>query len=288
MLSKWIADFILSVGHQAQAFWENVSLLNFSVSQVLIDVALVSILFYYLFLLLKGSRAVNILVGLVIVGFVFALSKALQLVTLGWLLDRFFTVVLVAIPVIFQQELRMALERLGHTKFSLSQQVKEINLIVSNIVEACEFLSKERFGALIVLENTVPLKEYLDTGVPINARISKELIVSIFHPKSPLHDGAIIIRSEQITAASCILPHSFKSYGQILGTRHKAALGLSETTDARIIVISEEKGMISFAQNGNLERNITPARLQILLTDFLKPAKSPGRKKAKKTSHELA
>jgi diadenylate cyclase len=278
-LNKWGANVIFSIGQQAQGFWENVGLLNFSFSQVLFDIALVAILFYYIFLLLKGSRAMNILVGLGIVGFVFVVSKAFQLLALGWLLDRFFTVILVAIPVIFQQELRMALERIGHTKFSLSQKVKEINLMISKVVEACEYLAREKQGALIVFQNTVPLKEYIDTGILLQAKISQELLTSIFQPKSPLHDGAVIIHSAHIVAASCLLPHSFKSYGQTLGTRHKAALGLSETTDAKIIVISEEKGSMAFAQNGFMERNITPARLQILLTDFLKPHKSHKRRR---------
>lgn len=272
-ISHWIAEIILFIGKQAQTFWENVTLLNFSFTQVFIDILLVSILFYYLFLLLKGSRAVNVLFGLIIVGFIFTISKALQLFALGWLLDRFLTLILVAIPVIFQQELRMALEKLGHTKFSLSQKVKAINLLISNIVEACETLAKEKSGALIVLENTVPLKEYVDTGIKLHAKVTKELILSIFLHHSPLHDGAVIIKDDEIVAASCVLPHSFKSYGQVLGTRHKAALGLSENTDAKIIVISEEKSTISFAEKGSMERNISPARLQVLLNDFLKPGR---------------
>ena len=277
-ISRWIAEIILFIGKQAQTFFENVTLLNFSFAQVFIDILLVSILFYYLFLLLKGSRAVNVLFGLIIVGLVFIISKALQLFALGWLLDRFLTLLLVAIPVIFQQELRMALEKLGHTKFSLSQKVKAINLLISNIVEACETLSKEKSGALIVLENTVPLKEYVDTGIKLHASVTKELILSIFLHRSPLHDGAVIIKDDEIVAASCVLPHSFKSYGQVLGTRHKAALGLSENTDAKIIVISEEKGSISFAEKGSMERNISTARLQVLLTDFLKPGRQKKRK----------
>lgn len=272
-ISRWIAEIILFIGKQAQTFFENVTLLNFSFAQVFIDILLVSILFYYLFLLLKGSRAVNVLFGLIIVGFIFTISKALQLFALGWILDRFLTLILVAIPVIFQQELRMALEKLGHTKFSLSQKVKAINFLISNIVEACETLAKEKLGALIVLENTVPLKEYVDTGIKLHARVTKELILSIFLHRSPLHDGAVIIKDDQIIAASCLLPHSFKSYGQVLGTRHKAALGLSENTDAKIIVISEEKGAIAFAEKGSMERNISTARLQVLLTDFLKPGR---------------
>ena len=151
--------------------------------------------------------------------------------------------------------------------------------MISNIVEACEYMSKEKIGALIVLQNTVPLKEYIATGIPLHSTISKELILSIFMNRSPLHDGAIIIQDDSIVAASCVLPHSFKNYGQVFGTRHKAALGLAENTDAKIIVVSEEKGQISYAEHGHMERNINPARLQALLTEFLKPS-HPKKKKS--------
>ncbi len=272
-ISHNIADLILFIGQQTRFFWENLTLLNFSFTQVFIDILLVSILFYYLFLILKGSRAVNILFGMILVAFVFAISKTLELAALNWILDKFLTIALVAIPVIFQQELRMALEKIGHTKFFLGQQNKEINLLINNIVQSCEQLAAEKLGGLIALENTVPLKEYIETGVALDAKVTKELLLNIFYPKSPMHDGAVILREDRIVAASCILPHTFKNYGQILGTRHKAALGLSEGTDAQIIVVSEEKGTISYAINGQLERNITPARLQNLLMQFYKPVK---------------
>lgn len=280
IFSRWLADAVLFIGRQAQGFWENLILLNFSPGQVVIDILLVSILFYYIFVLLKGTRAVNILFGLIIVGFVFALSKALQLVTLGWLLDRFLTVILVAIPVIFQQELRMALERIGHTKIPTSQKERELTAMINNLVESCDYMGKQKIGALIVLENSIPLKEYVDTGIPLNSKISKELILSIFMNRSPLHDGAVVIRDGLLAAASCVLPHSFKTYNQALGTRHKAALGLSENTDAKIIVVSEEKGTISFAQSGHLEQNISLSRLQAMLTDFLKPPRHHKKKKS--------
>ena len=280
IFSKWIADFVLFIGQQTQGFWENLMLLNYSPVQVAIDILLVAVLFYYLFLLLKGSRAVNIVIGLIIIAFVFAVSRVLQLVTLGWLLDRFLTVVLVAIPVIFQQELRMALERLGHTKIPLSQKEQELTNVIKNLVESCDYMSKQKIGALIVLENSIPLKEYTDTGTALNAKISKELILSIFMNRSPLHDGAIIIKDGTILAASCVLPHPYKTAQSAHsgGTRHKAALGLSENTDAKIIVVSEEKGTIAFAQNGQLEQAISLNRLQFLLTDFFKPQRNKKKK----------
>lgn len=273
-VSHWIADVIFFIGHQTQAFWENLTLLNFSWQQIIVDILLVSIIFYYLFALIKGSRAVNILFGLVVVALIFVLSKAFQLVTLGWLLDKFLTVTLVAIPVIFQQELRMALERVGHTKLFLNQKAREINETIIQIVEACETLAKAKQGALIVIQNTIPLKEFADTGVPVQGKVSREILLSIFNPSSPLHDGAVIIQDNVISSAACILPHSFRNNVPVLGTRHKAALGLSENTDAGVIVVSEEKGQISFARAGELERNINNGRLRELLTGILNPEKS--------------
>jgi len=273
ILSRWIADLILFTARQAQTFWENLTLLDFSLQQSVLDILLVAVLFYFFLILIRGSRAVHILTGLLVVALVYWLSRALQLVTLGWILDRFLTIVLVAIPVIFQQELRMALERLGHTRFFRNQDYRRIDKIIGGIVEACDILAKEKHGALVVLQRTVPLKEFIDTGIPLDAAISRELLQSIFKPPSPLHDGAVIIRDQKIAAAACILPHSFKSDGPLMGTRHKAALGLSESTDAAVIVVSEEKGQISFARSGAIEKNIGAGRLQELLTEILNPAK---------------
>jgi diadenylate cyclase len=273
IFSRFIADIIFFIGRQAQTFWGNLELLNFSWQQIALDILLVSLFFYFILRLIKGSRALHILIGLLLVGIIYLISRAMQLVTLAWLLERFLTVTLIAIPVIFQQELRMALEKLGHTKLFLRQKAHQIDRMIVDIADASKILAASKHGALIVIQNAVPLKEFTDTGVPLDARVSREIIISIFNPSSPLHDGAIIIHNQRISAASCILPHSFKSDGSAMGTRHKAALGLSETTDAGIIVISEEKGIISFAMEGNLERNVSQDRLHDLLMSMLNPAK---------------
>lgn len=280
VISRWIADFILLIGHQTQIFWENLVLLNFSWPQIVLDILLVAIIFYYTFALIKGSRAVHVLIGLCIILAIYLFSKTLQLVALSWLLDKLFTVVLIAIPIIFQRELRMGLERLGHTKLFLRQKARQIDRMIMNIVNACESMSKDKIGALIVVQNTTPLKEYIDTGISIGAKVSKELLISIFFPKLPLHDGAVIIADEKIQAASCILPNSLETSNHDMGTRHKAALGLSENTDAGIVVVSEERGTISYAIDGRIERNITPQRLLILLTELLHPSKQ-SRKRIK-------
>jgi diadenylate cyclase len=282
LFARWIADIILSIGSQSQAFWAKLMLLNFSFWQIFIDILLVTVILYFIFALLKGSRAVHVLIGLSIMVVIFILSKALQLVALGWLLDRFLTVILVAIPVIFQQELRMALERLGHTKIFLTQKAREIDRMITSIVEACETLANEKKGALIVIQHSIPLKEYVDTGILLNAVVSKELLINIFNNKAPLHDGAVIIGNEKIMAASCLLPHSRENTATVMGTRHKAALGLSENTDASIVVLSEEKGTISFARNGNMEKNISPSTLRFLLSEVFEPVK-----RKKRTRHQI-
>ena len=280
-LNNAIADFILFISREIGTFWENLVLMQFSWPQVLIDIFLVSIVFYYLFLLLRGSRAVHIIIGLAILAFIFILSNLLQLFATGWLLDRFLTLILVAIPVIFQQELRRGLEKLGQTRLFSNSEVKASSIMVSNLVEASVKMAQNKIGALIVLHRDVSLAEYAETGVQINGKVSKELLLNIFFPKSPLHDGAVIIKGEKIVAAACVLPHSYKINDHELGTRHKAAIGLAENTDAHIIVVSEERGTISYAHNGRLEKNITPEKLQKFLEEFYKP-RTRNIKKVKK------
>lgn len=270
-INNVVADFILFISRELGAFWENLVSMQFSWPQVIIDILLVSIVFYYLFVLLRGSRAVHIIIGLTILAFIFVLSNILQLFATGWLLDRFLTLILVAIPVIFQQELRRGLEKLGQTRIFSSTEVKSSSMLISNLVEASVIMAENKIGALIVLHDEVSLSEYAETGVPINGKITKELLLNIFFPKSPLHDGAVILKGEKLVAAACVLPHSYKVADHALGTRHKAALGLAENTDAHVIVVSEEKGTISYAHNGRLERNIAPDRLQKFLEEFYKP-----------------
>jgi diadenylate cyclase len=279
-INRAIADFILFISREAGAFWENITLLQFSWPQVIIDILIVSVVFYYIFLLLKGSRAIHILIGLAILAFIFLLSKALQLFATGWLLDRFLTLILVAIPVIFQQELRRGLEKLGQTRLFSGHEVKAASILISNIVEASMTMAKHKIGALIVLKKDVSLTDYAETGVPIKGKVTKELLMTIFYPKSPLHDGAVIIDGNKIVSAACVLPHSYKHMDKTLGTRHRAAIGLAENTDAHIIVVSEERGTISYAFDKKFERDIDPERLQKSLESFYEP-KGKRRKSGK-------
>ena len=279
-----LATGINEIANAAREFWQNLVYSNVSIWQAVLDIAIVAVVIYLLFSMLKGSRSISILLGLIMISVLFFISKSLNLLTVGWILDRFFTILLVSIPIIFQQELRLALEKLGNTPFLGGEKAIAVEVLATDIVEACAYLMERKEGALIVFKHGIPLKEYLDTGVKINGTVSKELLISIFHGKGPLHDGAVIIDHDEVLAAACILPTSFDNKDKNLGTRHKAAIGLSDHTDASVIVISEERGTISFAKNGRLEKNIDLARLQQLLKIILSPKVS--RKKVKKVYRE--
>lgn len=272
-LGNAIGRFITAISEATQNFGNAVSMANYSTLQIALDILLVAILFYWFLMVIRGTRATNILLGFLFLAIVFAVSRWLNLFALGWLLDRLLTVILVAIPIIFQQELRRGLEKLGKTKFFMAQEAKEIDLIRSNVISACFEMAKQKIGALIVFRGEVSLKEYLDTGVPLDARVTKELLLSLFMPQSVLHDGAVIIDRNRIISAGCVLPHSFKEYKHTFGTRHKAALALSEITDAKIFVVSEQRGEVSFVSEGNIEEAISPQRAEELFATIFAPKK---------------
>lgn len=263
-----ISNFIVFITRETSTFFSNVKLLQLSPLQIFVDIVLVAIFFYFIFLMIRGTRTFNIILGLIIIMLLYVVSRILSLFAMGWLLDKFFTIVIVAIPIIFQPELRRGLEKLGQTKLRYKQIKKETDIIIENIVEACRELSKHKRGALIVFKNNIPLNEYAETGTFLNADLSKELLLSIFGAKTALHDGAVIVENFKIKSASCLLPNSSRSPAEKFGTRHKAALGISENTDARVIVISEENGQISFVSDGEMERGIKPERLAQLLVKF--------------------
>jgi diadenylate cyclase len=270
-ISNALAGGITQIANVAREFWQNLLYADMSLWQIILDISIVGVVIYFLFSMLKGSRSVSVLLGLLIISLLFLISKALNLLTVGWLLDRFFTILLISIPILFQQEMRMALEKLGNTPFLGGEKTVALDAMISEIVASCDYLASRKEGALIVFKHSIPLKEYVETGVKMDGLLSKELLISIFHGKGPLHDGAVIVDNGRIMAAACILPTSFDNKEKDFGTRHKAAIGLTDHTDASVIVISEEKGSISFAKNGRLERNIDAARLQQLLRIVLEP-----------------
>lgn len=236
----------------------------------LLDIVLVAVIFYWVFVSIQGTRAVQLLWGVVLLAIAMAASNLLQMTALSWLFKNSIPALLVAVPVIFQPELRRALERLGRTGVLLNRPLGAGNAhggsVVDEICRAASSLSARRFGALIVLEQGTGLQEYADTGVSLDAVVTERTLLTVFFPNTPLHDGAAIIRGERLLAAGCVLPLSEElSDDSSLGTRHRAALGVSEQTDAIAIVVSEETGTISVAQNGRMIRGLDAVRLKELL-----------------------
>lgn len=242
-----------------------------------IDILLVALVFYWLLTLIQGTQAVQLLRGILILS-VLALILASafdRLTAFGWLLNRAVPALLVAIPVIFQPELRRALDRVGRTSkiFVYPRFNTHIEKAIYAVSEAVIPMSQVRHGALIIFERNTGLAEYAETGVRLEAAVSSDLLMTIFSPNTPLHDGGVIIRGDQILAAAVILPlggETAINRQQWLGTRHQAALGISQITDAIAVVVSEETGIISVAHNGQLIRGLDKKRLEQILIAFYK------------------
>ncbi len=237
--------------------------------QDLIDIIIVSYIIYKVFLLIKGTRAARMLIGVGVLLALSLFSRFLELYTLDWLIQSFWTQIVIVLIILFQPEIRKALAQVGETplfhRFSSAGEMKTIE----EIVKASQALANKKIGALIVFERDVSLNEYIEIGVPLDAKVTKELLISIFHPSSPIHDGAVIIKGNKILAAGCFLPiklgaHISKTYG----TRHRAAIGISEETDAVAVVVSEETGAISLAVDGVLENNLDMEKLRHRLTNL--------------------
>lgn len=238
----------------------------------LLQIAVVAYLFYRLLLLWAGTRAIQMLLGLIVLFGVYALAEVLELELIRYLLEIVFTYGALAAIIIFQPELRNALTRLGQSRlWRYLSRLEQTAETAEGLAAAAENLSRSKIGAIIAVERDVGLEEYAATGSKVNAPVTPDLLATIFTPYSPMHDGAVIIRGEMVVAAGCILPLTqFPVTDRTLGTRHRAAIGLSEETDALVIVVSEETGAISVAQRGRLEKNVSGERLREQLG--LKPA----------------
>ncbi len=252
----------------------------------ILDIVIVALLFYWLYILIRGTKAIRILLGIVVLVVVMMISRILGLITLNWLLRYLVTMLIIAIPIVFQPELRRALEKIGRTGFlgSLRSNEDKLEYIVDEIIKAIGEMSKNKIGGLLVLKRKTELGEYVDTGTKIDGRLSSELILNIFFPHSPLHDGAIIIDGDKVLSAGSMLPLSEEGKLSFnFGTRHRAALGLSLETDAVIIVISEEKGTVSLVSEGKITKDIDIPKLQKILLKLLKTdQKKVGRSFLKK------
>ncbi|NLM73867.1 MAG: TIGR00159 family protein [Clostridiaceae bacterium] len=244
--------------------------------RMLIEISLVSYAIYKVIQMVRETRAIQLVKGLIFILVFSWLSQVLGLKTIAFLLKSTLQLFGFSLIVLFQPELRRALEKLGSSGFqdfmirkNEEERIKTTASIEA-IVKACTKLSEEYIGALIVIERGTKIGEIINTGTPMDAALSSELLVNIFVPKTPLHDGAVIIRSNIIKAAACYLPLTQNAgLSRELGTRHRAALGITEISDAIAIVVSEESGKISYAHNGGLTRNLTPDLLRKALSKFL-------------------
>ena len=244
----------------------------------IIDIMLVALIFYAVLRLFQGTQAVSLLRGILVVVLV-ALLAASRFTAFNWLVRKSLPVILVAIPVIFQPEIRRALERLGRTTPLLSRGAREAGAqqVIYEITRAVETLSREHIGALIILEGDTGLEEHIESGQRVDGLVSSRLLETLFFPGTALHDGAVIIRGEHIIAAACVLPLTARELADAaLGTRHRAAVGITEQNDALAIVVSEETGIISVARNGRLARRLDIQRLRRVLQAFHRPRRLFG------------
>jgi diadenylate cyclase len=242
----------------------------------LLDIAVLAFIIYKLLQIISGTRAVPLIrgVAVILVAFVFSGPRMLDLRAINWLLGQFQTAIIVSLVLLFQPELRRALEQIGRGQiFAIARPALgsgDIVRIIDEIVEAVVSCAKTKTGALIVLERETGLSDYIETGVLLDCAITKEVLQNIFVPSTPLHDGAVIIRADRVAAAACFLPLSDNPYlATSLGTRHRAGIGISELSDAVSLIVSEETGIMSLARDGKLVRSLDEKQLREMLSSLL-------------------
>lgn len=228
-----------------------------------IDIALVYYIFYRLLLIIKGTRAFQMLVGIGLIVIALIASRTLEFYTLDWIIYSFWSQIVIAVVILFQPEIRRALAQMGERRFFKNLSPIESSKFIEEIVKASVSMANKRIGALIALERETDLTTIVEMGTNLDAKVSKELLTSIFLPYSPIHDGATIIRGGRIIAAGCFLPLTMStSISKALGTRHRAAVGLTEETDAVVVVVSEETGEISVVMDGKIDAGLDAPRLR--------------------------
>lgn len=232
------------------------------------DIALVTLLFYQVMIVIRGTRAVSAIYGLLLLIAVFAFSEYFGFYTLHWILQQFLSSFFLVVIILFQDDIRRGLSNMGARSFFKKKQVEDS--LLDEIVGAAMNMAKRKVGALIVMEHHVPLGDVVQRGITIDAAVTKELLVTIFQVKTPLHDGAVIVRGSRVAAAGCILPLAVGEQDRPeYGTRHRAALGITEETDAIAVVVSEERGDVTVAVNGRLTSDLNKPRLKRVLRNLL-------------------
>ena len=252
-----------------------------------VDILVVAFIIYRIILLIRGTRTVQILLGFAVLGAAYFFSRWTDLLTLNWLLNHFLDYLILVILILFQDDIRKGLAQVGtQPRWWASRRYLEPE-VIEEVVAASSILAERRLGALIVLERETGLRDVVERGVALDASVSRELIQTIFVPQSPVHDGAMIISRGRIVAAGCVLPLSTStSLRKTFGTRHRAALGLSERSDAVVVVISEERGKVSIAWHGRLYEDMTPLDLRGFLHEALQLSKRGSGRAEVKTEQE--
>ena len=265
MAEFFINAFDLVKGFFAQIF---LAFTDIRIADI-IDIIIIAFIIYKAVGFFKETRAKILIKGLLFLLLVWVVAQWFDLITLKWILVKFFDYAIIAVAIIFQPELRHALERMGHSSFGWignnhdNDSNEKLKGSIDAICKACNSMSEEKVGALIVFERSTPLGEITSTGTTINADVSEELVKNIFYPKSPLHDGGVVVRKSKILAAGCILPLTANNeLSKELGTRHRAAVGMSESSDALVVVVSEETGKISICSKGTIERGFNQVTLK--------------------------
>jgi diadenylate cyclase len=226
-----------------------------------LDIIVVTVVIYNVILLIRKTRALQMMLGLGLVMMVYVVSQALDLFTLHWILDTFLQSAIILIVIIFAEDIRRGLMRFGRNPFASTNYVASAEFL-DEIVRSVQALINRRIGAIIVIERGTGLSEYIDEGVPLDAGVSRELLISIFLPSSPIHDGAVIIRNDRIISAGCFFPLATDlDLDKEFGTRHRAAIGISQKSDAAVLVVSEERGEVSMVFMGHLEKDLSPDAL---------------------------
>lgn len=256
------------------------ALKNFRWMLDLLDVALVAFIIYRIILLIKGTRAVQMLLGLAVILVVYIASQVGGLYTLHWLLDNFLSSIILVVVVIFQNDIRRALIHVGRNPFFADLSYKEENEVMDELAKACIAMAGRRIGSLIVIERETGINDFLEVGQEIDAKVSSDLIISIFNSASPIHDGALVLQQGRLTRAGCFLPLTQDpNVSKHLGTRHRAAIGLTELVDAVAIVVSEETGKVSVVVGGRITRDLDSVSLKRVLKRLLEPRVQPRKKK---------
>ena len=278
-------DLLLGWWNRLVSFVPTLRLIN------IIEILIITVLIYYILIWIRESRAWTLLKGLFVIFAFVLVSYFLKMTTILWLFQNLISVIIISIFVLFQPEIRRALEQLGRKNILASvfnfagngedvlQAAKSQEKTISEIIKACMEMSKTRTGALIVIEQDVRLSEYERTGIFLDAIVSSQLLINIFEHNTPLHDGAVFVRDSRIVAATCYLPLSDNMLlSKDLGTRHRAGVGISEVSDSVTLMVSEENGMISVAHDGMLFRGLNQEELRERLTNLLKKQEAPKRK----------